>query len=269
MSSARAILWVAGALVVMAAGACASLLPTPNPFRAPRDIRSGAAEMVIERVEQGVSREEVTEIVQNMVARETICLAWPTLWIEGDDQRDVFLVRFDRMARDWGAEVTAASTQRMQEFVDLGFLNRRERGDIGAGAVEFTLTNEGRRFMRGSPYGGERPAFCAPGQRRLVEIASLEWGAFACGSLRVRFTHVADAWPAWARTEGARAHIAESWAPIGVVADGTVSVSRQWFSRTQIPAGMARNGELRSLCYDPVRERITGDDLDLNAAPAP
>ena len=153
----------------------------------------------------------------------------------------------------------------MQEFVDLGFLTRRERPDLGPGAVEFALTREGTAYLRGSPYGGQRPSFCAPAGRRLVEISSMEWGEFACGSLRVRFTHVANEWPAWARTESARARMAETWAPLGTGVAGTVSLGRQWFRPTEVPSGMSRNGGLRSLCYDAARERITGDDLDLSA----
>ena len=249
---------------VVAAG-CASLLPPPGAIRPPFAIRAGIAEMVIERVELGVSREEVAAAAQAVIGAASACFPWPTLWIEGDDRRNIFRVRFDLMTRDWGAEVAQASALRMQDFVDLGFLTRRERPDLGAGAVEFALTREGTAYLRGSPYGGQRPSFCAPAGRRLVEISSMEWGEFACGSLRVRFTHVGEEWPAWARTERARARMVETWAPLGAPIAGTVSLGRQWFRPNEVPAEMSRNGGLRSLCYDAARGRITGDDLELNA----
>ena len=150
---------------VVAAG-CASLLPPPGAIRPPFAIRAGIAEMVIERVEPGVSREEVAAAAQAVIGAASACFPWPTLWIEGDDRRNIFRVRFDLMTRDWGAEVAQASALRMQDFVDLGFLTRRERPDLGAGAVEFALTREGTAYLRGSPYGGQRPSFCAPAGRR-------------------------------------------------------------------------------------------------------
>ncbi len=253
------------AVLGLAAAGCASMLSPPEANRPPFAIRTGIAEMVIDRVEPGVSREEVAAAVQAMVGAAPVCFPWPTLWLEGDDRRNIFRVRFDLMTRDWGADVAQASALRMQEFVDLGFLTRRERPDLGAGAVEFALTREGTTYLRGSPYGGQRPSFCAPAGRRVLEISNMEWGEFACGSLRVGFTHVADEWPAWARTETSRARMVATWAPLGAPVAGTVSLGRQWFRPTDVPASMSRNGGLRSLCYDAARERITGDDLDLNA----
>ena len=265
MPSARTMSWVMGALLSLAGAGCASLLPPPEAIRPPLAIRAGIADMVIDRVEPDVSREEVAAAVQLLIGAAPACFPWPTLWLEGDDRRNIFRVRFDLMTRDWGTEVAQASALRMQDFVDLGFLTRRDRPDLGAGAVEFALTREGTAHLRGSPYGGQRPSFCAPAGRRLLEISGVEWGEFACGSLRVRFTHVADEWPNWARTDAARARMAETWAPLGSPVAGTVSLGRQWFRSSQVPASMSRNGGLRSLCYDPSRERIIGDDLDLDA----
>lgn len=109
------------------------------------------------------------------------------------------------MARDWGGEVAASSRARMQEFVDLGFLTSRERPDMGADVVEYSLTQQGGASVQGSPYGGARPSFCAPAEHGVVAVTDVQHGQFACGSMRVRFTHVADAWPNWARTDNARA----------------------------------------------------------------
>jgi|CXWL01.1.fsa_nt_gi hypothetical protein len=269
MTATKAIVWVLGGALALTMSACASLTPTPEFMRIPRDIRTGAAEMVIERVEQDVSREEVAQALGVMIARAPVCMSWPGLWLEGDDRRNVFFARFDLMARDWGQGIADESERRMQEFVELGFLTKRERPEIGAGAFEYTLTPEGSDFLHGTPYGGDRPSFCAPSQRRLAEIVAIEWGNYDCGGMRVRFTHVADDWPTWARTDGARARVAEAWAPIGAVASGAVTLSRQWFRQNQLPEGVSKNGELRSLCYDSADDRVTGEDLDLRAAPEP
>jgi hypothetical protein len=257
-----------GTALVLAVAACAgAVIPADPEFtRMPREIRTGAADMVIERVDEGVSREEVTAAVQEMVARAPICFPWPGLWLDASDRRAYYFARYDLMARDWGADVAAASRQRMQEFVELGFLNARERPDIGAGVVEYSLTADGGGYLRGSPYGGERPSFCAPSERRVVEITSMEWGDFSCGSLHVAFTHVADDWPTWARSETARARIAAAWAPPGALSEGSVSLSRQWFRHGQLPPDRTANGELRSVCYDSAHQRVVGDDLELTPA---
>lgn len=267
MPSARAIVWMCFAAVV----AACETLPAPDPLTRlmPREIRSGAADMALTSVEQDVPREEVAQAVGALVAQAPVCLAWPTLWLEGSDRRSVYLARFDLMARDWGAEVATESRSRMQDFVDMGFLTMRERSEIGPNVVEYSLTREGSQHLQGTPYGGSgRPSFCSPSQRRLVEITNLEWGQFTCGSLRVQFTHVADAWPDWARTERTRAYLAATWAPIGAVSEGSVSLARQWFRHDRLPRG-ARNGELRSVCYDAQRERVAGDDLQLQAVGSP
>lgn len=261
MAGTKAVVWTLGVLLALAA--CASLTPTPEFMRIPRDIRTGAAEMVIEPVERGVSREEVARALDAMIASAPVCMGWPGLWLDGDQRRNVFLARFDMMARDWGETFAAESRQRMQDFVELGFLTARERPELGVGVAEYTLTQLGSGYLSGSPYGGARPSFCAPSQRQLEAVVAMDWGNFDCGSLRVRFTHIAADWPSWASTERARARVAETWAPIGVTAAGAVTLSRQWFRQNQLPPGVSQNGELRSLCYDSARARVVGGDLDL------
>ena len=252
-------------LTVTACAVGASIPADPEFARMPREIRIGAADMVIEPVNQDVSREEVAAAVQAAVARETLCFPWPGLWLDASDRRSFFYARYDLMARDWGADVAAASRQRMQEFVDLGFMVARERPDRGLDVVEYTLTTDGEAYLRGSPYGGGRPSFCAPSQRRVIEITRMDWGQYDCGNLHVTFRHVADDWPAWARSESARSRVASTWAPPGVESEGSISLSRQWFRRGQLPPDR-ENGELRSLCVDSSRQRVIGDDLDLAAA---
>ncbi|HYD88307.1 MAG TPA: hypothetical protein VEA80_12600 [Vitreimonas sp.] len=265
MSLAKAVARLTGAaLAVVVAGCAIADAPSVAEFqRVPREIRTGAADMMIEPVEPTVSREEVVAAVQTLVQRESLCFSWPGLWLDASDRRNFYFVRYDLMARDWGQDIADRNRARMQEFVDLGFLIARERPDIAPGVVEYTLTSEGVAYLRGSPYGGERPSFCAPSQRRVVEVTELEWGEFPCGSLRVRFNHVSDDWPTWARTESARTRIAAEWAPVGVTLPGSVSLSRQWYRRDSMPEGMEQNGELRSLCYDSDRQRVMGDDLEL------
>ena len=249
--------------------ACASVPALTRPARSdtaepPRDIRLGVAEMVIQNVERDVAPAEVVTALQRIVSEARLCLSWPSLWIEGDGRRTVYLVRFDLMERDWGEEVAAESRVRMQEFVEMGLLSVRARPDIGPGAMVFALTREGARVISGSLRS--RLAFCLPPERQVVEITNLEWGVFECGSLRVDFTHIASAWPSWARTEAGRRRAAQVWAEVGVRTPGRVTLGRQWFQPNRLPAGLEINGELRSVCYDEERQRVVGGDLDL--APA-
>lgn len=264
MPLARAIGVVIGVALL---AACSVVEPTAeNEFaRLPRDLRIGVAEMVIERVEPEVSRDEVRQAVQRMVAAAPMCLPWPGVWLDASDRRSFFYARYDLMTRDWGSEVAETSRMRMQEFVDLGFLIARPRPDRGPDVVEYELTPEGARYLRGSPYGGDRPSFCAPSERRVVEIVDMQTGQFACGTLRVSFTHTADGWPSWARTENARQRVASAWAPIGDVSPGSVTLARQWFHPRRVPADAPSNGALRSACMDASRQRVTGDDLNMSS----
>lgn len=263
----HALRWSLIVAAIAALAACAGLSnPAPEwpiGLHPPREIRLGLAETAIVRVEPEVSREEVMAAVGDMVAAESLCMGWPTLWLEGGDRRTTFTVRFDLMARDWGEDIAADSERRMQEFVEFGYLIKRERRDLGARAVTFTLTGVGYAALRGSPYASQRPEFCGAVGRRLVEITAMQWGEFDCGSLRVDFTHVSDDWPAWARTERVRARIASTWAPLGQTMSGSVTLGRQWFRADQ--PGSGRNGALRSLCYDTAQARVIGGDLNLNA----
>lgn len=252
-------------LIALALAACTGLgnVPSRDEFmRTPVAIRTGAAESVIERVDSTVDRAEVLGAVQAIVAAAPLCYPWPGLWLDASDRRNVYFARYDLMSRDWGSEVTGASQQRMQEFVDLGFLTARERPDIGPGVVEYNLTADGVAFLRGTPYGGARPQFCPNAQRRVVDLTNLEFGQFDCGSVRVTFTHVADAWPTWARTEAARQRVDATWAPVGVPLTGQVTLGRQWFRQGAAPPGV-ESGGLRSLCLDGARN-VIGDDLNLN-----
>jgi hypothetical protein len=255
--------------VALGLGACASVINAPSTAefrRMPPEIRAGTAEMLLEPVESTVSREEVAAAVQRLVAAAPACMPWPGLWLSASDRRSVFLARYDLMARDWGTEVAVESKARMDEFVALGFLSARASPDQGLDAVQYDLTEAGASALQGSPYGDVRPSFCGPLERRVVEITALEFGAYPCGNLLVRFTHVGDAFPSWAHTASAQARVVQASAPIGVVANGTVSLRRQWFRHGVGPEGRA-NGALDSVCYDAEREEMRGDDLDLAAAP--
>ncbi|WP_395648065.1 hypothetical protein [Terricaulis sp.] len=256
------------AILALALGACSNI--TPDAQRdltlMPREVRLGAADMVIARVEPTVAREEVAATVQGMLTAAPICLSWPGVWLEAPTvRRTAYVVRYDLMRRDWGAEVAEAARQRMEEFVALGFMTREDLSERGGDIVQYSLTYQGREHLQGSPYGGDRPTFCGPAERRLVEITALEFGNYPCGSLRVSFTHTADDWPSWARAERTRSRLAESWPQPGVQSSGTVTLSRQWYRENQVPAGV-RNGALKSVCYDASRQRVIGDDLDLAAA---
>lgn len=236
--------------------------PPARP-RPPLEIRAGLADLVLQPVEQNVSPEEVAQAVRTLLAQSPICVAWPSLWIVPGATRRAYVVRFDLMERDWGAATAAEGRERMDEFVEMGFLTKRERPDIASGAVEYTLTDRGAEVLDGNP-GHGRSAFCGHSERRLVGITRLEWGSFACGNLRPHFTY-ASAWPSWAASERARARIAASVAADGTVAHGTVSLRRVWRRLATFPSNA--NGALQSACFDPEgNSRMADNDLDLNAA---
>jgi len=266
MPLARAVVRMAASAIgaaLLAACAVADIPSSEEFARMPREIRLGQADMVIAAVERGVGQDEVMQALQTMVAAEPVCFSWPGLWLAQSPRRNYYYARYDLMARDWGEDFAAASEARMEEFVAVGFLARQDRPDMGERVVEYTPTTDGVEYLRGSPYGGPRPEFCAPSQRRVVEIVAMEWGDFPCGNLHVRFSHTADNWPTWARTERARQTVAETWPPIGELAQGEVTLARQWFRRNQLPSGRT-NGALQSVCYDSGAQRVTGDDLNLN-----
>lgn len=232
--------------------------------RPPRELLLGA-DMVIQRVEPEVARSEVAEALQHLIADARFCTQMPAVWLAAAERSGRFVARFDLMRRDWGADVAASAQARMEELVAMGFLTRRDVPEVGAGAVEYTLTREGRSHLRGAIDSGQRPAFCPLAERRLVEVTAMEWGQFPCGTVRVRFTHTADAWPHWALTESSRQRLAQTWPPIGENGYGEVSLSRQWF-RGAPPRG-ARNGALVSACLDEDRQRVIANDLNLSAPP--
>jgi hypothetical protein len=140
MSMAGAIRRIALGSIALLLGGCVGMgnVPTREEFmRVPNEIRTGAAQSVIERVDSTVDRAELAAAVQTIVTAAPLCYPWPGLWLDASDRRNVYFARYDLMARDWGSEVTSASQTRMQEFVDIGFLIARERPDIGPGVVEY------------------------------------------------------------------------------------------------------------------------------------
>lgn len=257
------------ALCALAVGACTAISGPPTDFsRMPREVRLGQTQVALGPVEQDVSREEVTAAVQRLVERAPMCFPWPGVWLQDIGRRDVFLLRFDLMERDWGAETARNGRARMEEFVEQGFLVGEEAVDIGPGAVRYTLTARGAAYMRGSPYGGERPQFCAPAERQVVALTDLQWGQFSCGNLRVRFSHSSEAWPQWARTRETQQRVAETWGAPREVGVGQVTLGREWHRSTEVPADMQMNGALRSNCAE--GGRLTGaNDLELQAGQPP
>lgn len=269
MPLGRAMRVLSVALLALAGAACAGG-PEPAPqiaadvngtARMPREIRVGATGMVIQAVEQDVSRQEVAAAIGPMIANAPICMNWPALWIE-QARRTSLVVRYDLMARDWGASAVASAHARMDEFVELGLMSAASGADPNI--VSYTLTDTGERYLDGAIDAGRRPDFCGPAERRLVEITTLEWGQFPCGTVRVSFTHDGEAWPSWVRSDATRARLAAAgWPTPETAVNGSVSLSRQWFRRQDLPQG-ALNGGLRSACYDARRQQITGDDLLLS-----
>lgn len=274
MPLAKAIPCVLVALVSLAA-ACASS-PDFGPAqssslegaesgtaRPPREIQIGAVDMVIQRVEPDVTRTEVAAAIGPMIANAPVCLRWPTIWMERP-RRNAFVVRYDLMDRDWGASASNGAEARMQEFVDMGFLTKQSGAN--AQVVTYALTEFGLQHVSGVIEPGRRPSFCGPAERRLVAITAMEWGQYPCGTLHVRFTHDGEATPSWVRSEATRARWTQAWPAANTPVEGSVSLSRQWFRRQNLPAGV-QNGGLRSACYDDRRGEIVGDDLNLSLGP--
>jgi hypothetical protein len=226
----------------------------------PREIQLGSVDMAIQRVESDVSRAEIAAVVAPMIAEAPVCMRWPALWIE-QARRTVFVVRYDLMSRDWGEAAVASARARMSEFVEMGFL--QEQPGVDPAVVTYAVTTSGSAAFRGVIQPGARPNFCGPAERRLVAIEALEWGQYPCGTLHVRFTHDGDAFPSWATSEAMRQRLAQIWPQQNAPVSGSVSLSRQWFRREDLPPG-AQNGGLRSACYDARRQEIVGDDLDLS-----
>lgn len=251
-------------LGALALAACSTMPgPNPNAPELPRELLDGRADMVIRPVEPDVTRAEIAEVLQLRIDGAATCIRWPALWSQAAGVRTI-QVRFDMMTRDWGEAVASDARQRLDEFVEMGLLTKNE---TGVNVAEYTLTDTGRTYLRGGLAGGAQPpSFCGPAERRLVEITNLEWGDFDCGSLRVRFSHVGDAWPSWVASDGARSRL-EYWQQPGVNAVGSVTLSRHWYRDVDVPAEMSRNGGLRSLCYDAARRRSTGDDFRLVQSP--
>jgi hypothetical protein len=124
------------------------------------------------------------------------------------------------------------------------------------------LTDLGRGYLSGSPYGGDRPTFCAPSERHVVAVTHMDWGQFPCGTLQVHFTHQASDGPSWAHTDAARTRVAQS-SEAPSQGDGVITLGRQWFRPDALPTG-ATNGSLQSACYDSTHRNIIGNDLNLN-----
>lgn len=252
------------ALAALVVTACANMpAPEANAPTLPRELLDGRADMVIRTVEPDVSREEIADYVRRRMASEVTCLRWPALWSQASGIRTI-QVRYDMMTRDWGDAIASDARQRLDEFVETGLLTKNE---TGVNVTEYTLTETGRQYLRGELAGGAQPpSFCGPAERRLVEITALEWGEYPCGSVRVAFSHVADDWPSWITSEGARQRL-DYWQQPNVSATGAVTLGRHWYRETEVPADMNRNGGLRSLCYDSARRRSSGDDFRLVQSP--
>jgi hypothetical protein len=263
LSRAMPRIWVGAAALAVFVCAAATAWSQASTARMPREISSGAREMVVQRVEPAVSQAEILAAVQAQLDRETMCFPWPSVWLDPAERRRVFIVRYDLMERDWGVEVTAQARARINEFVEMGLLVVREQADVGPDVIEYRLTRLGDDRIVGSPNSG-RMSFCMPSERRVTEVLETQFGDFPCGTLQVRFRHIADAWPSWARSQSVQARVTANWGVIGSPGDGAVSMSRQWFNGD--PPDGRENGQMRSVCYDPEARAVRGEDMELYLA---
>lgn len=260
LSRAMPRIWVGAAALAVFICAAATASSQSSTARMPREISSGAREMVVQRVEREVSEAEIFAAVQAQLDRETMCLPWPSVWLDPTERRRIFVVRFDLMERDWGADVAERSRARLAEFVEMGVLTAQELSNVGPGVVEYRLTRMGDEHLVGSPSSG-RMSFCMPSERRVLEVTETQFGDYPCGTLHVRFRHIADAWPSWARSQSVQARVHDTWGLTGAPGEGAVSMSRQWFSRD--PPDGRDNGQLRSVCFDPGARAVRGEDMEL------
>jgi hypothetical protein len=236
-----------------------------DPALMPSAIRTGRADLATQPVETSVSANEVLAAVQRIVGAAPICMSWPSLWVDDMGSRQIIRVRFDLMRRDWGGDVADDAQQRMDAFVDMGFLAKRARDEVAPGVVDFTVTDLGHAYMRGtiSSDSGSAPKFCAPGERHVIAITQMEWGSFPCGHLKAHFSFDSPDHPSWATSASARARALEALGP-SARGQGAVTLSREWYNEDQVPQGVV-NGSLQSVCFDAQHARILGNDLMLAA----
>jgi hypothetical protein len=246
--------------VIVLAAACATVPTLLTGPQMPPEIRQGRSAFVLQPVESDVTDGEIVATVSALIASAPICVRTPALWLEGPARLSAFTVRFDLMARDWGAEATDDARRRMNALVEMGLLSAAP----GDGPVIFAITPLGRSMMRGSFGAGRPPGFCGSSEQHLVRVVSTERGAFSCGSLRVHFVHSADQWPAWATSEAARRVVADAGLAPGQSGEGSVSLSRRWYAPETLPQNIP-NGSLGSLCQMG-RDRYRGDDFNLGGS---
>jgi len=220
-------------------------------------------EMMIEAVERNVPKAEIEDALRRIIANEPVCLRIPPahwLAVKGRPRS----VRFD--LPDWdGREIAPDAEQRLDAFVDMGFLTKSPVPGHDARYAEYDWTSEGLRVYDGReafPAG----TFCPPAERRFVAIERVRWDhSEKPAVLRVDFSHTADDYPSWMRTEAVRARYASRLPPLGI-AYSSVSLYRIW-RKSEDPAENApRSGKLEQWCYDYVHNRPMHCSIDLNRA---
>ena len=83
----QTIRWIALSSMALLLSACVGDIPSRAEFmRMPNAIRTGAAETVIERVEESVDRAEVAAAIQGLVAGAETCYPWPGVWLDASDR---------------------------------------------------------------------------------------------------------------------------------------------------------------------------------------
>jgi hypothetical protein len=219
--------------------------------------------MIIGGVERNVPRTEVEEAVRRIIANEPICLRIPFarwLAVKGRPRS----VRFD--AESWNDnKIEPDIEQRLDAFVDMGFLTKQPVPDHDASYAEYDWTPEGLRVYDGMG-GFPRGYFCPAVERRLVGIVSTRLETHLPSyprALRVDFSHTADAYPSWMRTEAVRERYASRLPPLGI-SHSTVFLYRIWRKGQHPEKNAPRSGVLEQFCYDPVHNRPDRCSIDLN-----
>jgi hypothetical protein len=218
--------------------------------------------MIVAPVERNVPKAEVEDAVRRIIANERVCLRIPLArWLAVPGRPGS--VRFD--AKSWNdRQIEPDVEQRLDAFVDMGFLTKAPVPDHDALWAEYGWTTEGLKVYDG-PGGFPRGYFCPPVERRFVEIVSIRRETRPrsyAGALRVDFSHTADTYPSWMRTDAVRERYASRLPPPGI-SRSTVFLYRIWRKGEHPAKNAPRSGTLEQHCYDPIHNRPERCSIDL------
>jgi hypothetical protein len=223
-------------------------------------------ETIIAAVERNVAKSDIEDAVDRIVANEPVCMRIPFAhWLAVRGRPNS--VRFD--VDTWlERKIDPDVEEQLDAFVEMGFLSKKPLPDHDARWAEYDWTPEGRKVYSGMA-GFPRGSFCPPAERRLVEIVSIKHDKRRNPTaLRVHFSHTADDYPHWMRTDAVRKRYASRIPPPGI-SYSTVYLYRIWINGKHPEKNAPRSGMLDQHCYDFVHNRREHCDIDLKQAREP